>query len=284
MSQQNPHDPFTLPNNSAISRYRRVVLTAGFIALAAGNQRGIGVLQTQTQSTDAYGQLRTLNGPGTRILVASGAITQYADIYAADNGKIAATGVKKLGYAMEAASADGDEIECQLSEPARLEPLYTSTADSTAVTATTTETLFDTNYAIPANTLKKGDRLRIRYRVVHTATNSTDTSAIKLYIGGLTGTLLISHAATDVANGDTVQGEIEIIVRDIGATGHIVATGTYKSVPAAAGTATYKDAVLDSTVIDTTVAQTVGISETWSTSNAGNSSVCRYLSIDRIAA
>lgn len=283
MSQQNPHDPFSLPNSSAISRFRRVVLTAGVIALAGANQRGFGVTQAQTQTTDMQAELRSLSGPGTRTLVASGAIAQYADIYAADNGMIAATGVKKLGITLEAATNSGDEIECIVSEPSRLEPLYVATAASAAVTTTTAETLFSNQASIEQNTLKPGDRLRIRFQGIVTAQNSTDTLALKLYIGGLTGTVLMTEAAQDVGTNDVFDGEFEIVVRTNGATGTIVGTGTCKSVAAGAGTATYKDAILASTAIDTTAAQVVGLSATWSTNNAGNSCRLDILDVDRIA-
>jgi hypothetical protein len=157
---------------------------------------------------------------------------------------------------------------------------YTNTAASTAVSNTTTETLFDKSYSLPANTLKAGTLVRIRYQGIATATNSTDTLAIKLYIGGLSGTVLISHAATDVANNDVFSGEMSLICRTAGASGTIVGAGTYKSVPAAAGTATYKDAILASTTIDTTAAQVIGVSAQWSVASASNSCRLDFLSVE----
>lgn len=157
---------------------------------------------------------------------------------------------------------------------------YVNTAASTAVTASSTETLFDKYYSIPANKLKASTRVNIRYQGIATATNSTDTLTIKLYIGGLTGTALISHAATDVANDNVFSGEYMLIIRTAGASGTMVGCGTYKSVPAAEGTATYKDEILPSTTIDTTAAQVVGVSATWSTTNAGNSCRLDVLSVD----
>lgn len=150
---------------------------------------------------------------------------------------------------------------------------YTNTAASTAVSNTTTETLFDKYATIPARTLRAGNLIKIRYQGIATSTNSTDTLAIKLYIGGLTGTALISHAATDVANNDVFQGEYELIIRTIGSSGTMVGCGTYKSVPAAEGTATYKDDILASTTIDTTASKVIGVSATWSVASASNS--CR---------
>lgn len=143
-------------------------------------------------------------------------------------------------------------------------------AAGTAVTASSTETAAAA-FTIPANSLQPGSLIRVRFQGIATATNSTDTLTVKLYIGGLTGTALISMAATDVANNDVFQGEYEIAVRTIGASGTIVGCGTYKSIPAAEGTMTIKDDILASTTLDTTANQDVTVSLTWSTTNAGNS-------------
>ncbi len=151
--------------------------------------------------------------------------------------------------------------------------VYTNTAASTAVSATTTETEFDANYTIPANSLSGGQLIRIRFQGIATATNSTDTLTIKLYIGGKAGTALISMAATDVANNDVFQGEYSLIIRTTGSSGTVVGCGSYKSIPAAEGTMTIKDDILASTTIDTTAAQKLCVSATWSSNNAGNS--CR---------
>jgi hypothetical protein len=69
------------------------------------------------------------------------------------------------------------------------------------------------------------------------------------------------------------SGEYEVVIRTAGASGTMVGCGTYKSVPAAEGTATYKDDILASTAVDTTAAQVVGVAATWNSTNAGNS--CR---------
>lgn len=166
-----------------------------------------------------------------------------------------------------------DELGCRnISSsflPGRM--VYANTAASTAISNTTTEALFDTQYSIPANTLKAGTVVKIRYQGIATATDSTDTLTIVLYIGGLTGTALISHAATDVANNNVFTGEYTLIIRTAGASGTMVGVGTYKSVPAAEGTMTVKDDILASTAIDTTAAQVVGVSADWSVATANNS-------------
>lgn len=158
--------------------------------------------------------------------------------------------------------------------------LYTAIAASTAISNTTTETLFSTSYTIPAGVLRAGNRIKIRYQGIATATNSTDTLAIKLYIGGLTGTALISHAATDVANDNTWTGEYELVFRTVGASGTMVGLGTYKSVPAAEGTMTIKDDILASTAVDTTASLVLGVSATWSVASASNSCRQDWFSVD----
>lgn len=157
---------------------------------------------------------------------------------------------------------------------------YSNTAASAAITATATETLFSTQYSIPANTLKAGTLVKIRFQGIATATNSSDTLAIKLYIGGLSGTLLLTVAATDATNNDVFTGEYELIIRTAGLTGTVVGVGTFKSIPAAEGTMTIKDDILASTTIDTTAAQVVGVSATWSSTNGGNSCRLDFLRVE----
>ncbi len=62
---------------------------------------------------------------GTLVLVASAAIARLAPVYAAANGKISSTlvdGGFLIGIALEAAGADGDEIEVLPSALAALVP------------------------------------------------------------------------------------------------------------------------------------------------------------------
>lgn len=145
-------------------------------------------------------------------------------------------------------------------------------AAGTALTASSTETALG-SVSIPANTLEVGSIIRMRFQGIATATNATDTLTIKAYLGGLSGTALISMAATDVANDNVFTGEYELVVRTIGATGTVVGVGTFKSIPAAEGTMTIKDDILASTTLDTTAAVSMAVSGTWSTTSASNS--CR---------
>lgn len=174
-------------------------------------------------------------------------------------------------------TADGDYCDVyHFPAGAGTVALYTQTAASTAVTNTTTETLFDKSATIPANSLRPGDVIRVRGQGIATATNSTDTLTANLYVGGLAGTSVASTGALDVANNDIFYIDAEIVVRDIGATGHIIASGIVNI--GTPGTATCKAFNLASTAIDTTAAQVVGVSATWSAASAGDS--CRLDILD----
>lgn len=158
--------------------------------------------------------------------------------------------------------------------------IYRSLAASTAVTTTTSETVFDKFPTIAANTLVAGSVVRFRYQGIATATNSTDTLTIKAYLatdttaGAVVGTALLVGTATDVANNNIFSGEVTITIRTAGASGTLVAVGSHTDVPAASGTATQGICeITASTTVNTTVAQYPCVSATWSTNNAGNS--CR---------
>ena len=157
---------------------------------------------------------------------------------------------------------------------------YVNTAASSALTASSTETLFDTSYSIPANTLVAGQLIKIKYQGICTATNGTDTFAAVLRIGGLAGTALYTHTATDVANNNIFLGEYNLIIRSVGASGTVVGFGWGKNVAAAEGTITFRDDFLASTTIDTTAAQVVGVTGQFSSTNAGNSARLDFLSVE----
>lgn len=158
--------------------------------------------------------------------------------------------------------------------------LYRNVAASAAHTASTDEALFDKSYSIPANSLRVGDIIRVKAQVIATATNSTDTLTLKLYIGGLAGTAICTTGAIDVANGDVGYIEADIVIRTIGASGTFVASGSQAlGVP---GTVTAKPFLLGSTAIDTTAAKVIGVGADWSSTNAGNSARLDVLDIELV--
>lgn len=160
--------------------------------------------------------------------------------------------------------------------------LYSSVAASTAITNTATETEFDAAYTLPANILKPGSLLRIRYQGIQTAQNSTNTLGLKLYIGGKAGTALQTISAAQGAANNIFAGEYYLAVRTIGASGTFVGWGAYTATPAASGTATMVVGISASTAIDTTAAQKIAVAATWSVANAGNSVRLDYLALEML--
>jgi hypothetical protein len=159
--------------------------------------------------------------------------------------------------------------------------VYTNTAASSAHTNTTDEAMFNRRFTIPANTLQPGSLIKIRYQGIATATNSTDTLTIKLYLGGLGGTALLTGTATDVANSNIFAGEAEVIIRTIGASGTFVAVGTHTEVPAASGTAVHDiTEITASTAIDTTADITIGVGADWSVADVGNSARLDFMRVE----
>lgn len=146
-------------------------------------------------------------------------------------------------------------------------------AASAAHTSTTTEALIG-SYSIPANTLVAGSVIEVEYQGIATAATNTDTLAVKLYIGGLGGTAILTGAATDIAANAIFSGKATIVIRTIGTSGTLVAHGHHTDVPAASGTATIGIAeITASTAINTETAQVVGVGADWSTTDLNNS--CR---------
>lgn len=157
---------------------------------------------------------------------------------------------------------------------------YTNTAASTALTASSTETLFDTSYSIPPNTLVPGQLIKISYWGIVTASNGADTFASVLRIGGVAGTALYTHTATDATNNDIFLGEYTLVVRTVGASGTIVGWGWGKNIPAVEATTTVRTDVLASTTIDTTVAQVIGVTGQFSSTSGSNSARLDMLAVE----
>lgn len=97
--------------NAGIDAYLRVNLdsTTGKAVLADATVKGVGVANAKI---DQFGNFSfwTYNEAAALCHVASGAIAKYAPVYAAADGKIAASGTVLIGYALEAATAAGDVI------------------------------------------------------------------------------------------------------------------------------------------------------------------------------
>lgn len=159
--------------------------------------------------------------------------------------------------------------------------LYETTAASTALTNTTTETVFSTgSTTIPANYFQAGDILHVRAQGIITSFNSTDTITVNLYLGGLTGTKIVATAALNGSANDEFLIDAYIELRTVGSSGTFIANGI--DTIGTPGTATAKPFLLGSTAVDTTAAQAVAISGKWSVANAADSCRLDYMTVDLI--
>lgn len=163
---------------------------------------------------------------------------------------------------------------------------YNAVADSTAVTSTSTETMFDAQYAIPANTLKAGSIVKIKGTAIRTGVNSTDTAIFNTWLatnttaGSLAGTTFTTSSTTNGAANDIFDWESTIVCRTAGSSGTLVASSSVVKVEAASNTATRVQVLTNSTAVNTQTAQTIGVSVKFNSTNAGNSAVLRILSVE----
>lgn len=151
--------------------------------------------------------------------------------------------------------------------------LYELLAAGTALSNSTTETVLAST-SLAAYSLQRSKIIRVRGSVIATATNSTDTLNVKLRIGPttLTGTVVGASGAVDVANNDVVVVDVECTTRAVPSTSVTVLCEGWISAPGAEATATARVA-FEALALDTTVAQKVEITGTWSVASASNS--CR---------
>jgi len=109
------HSRTFLATSVAISAYSLVAVdSAGKISVAGDNATDalIGVT-TADIAADDYGNVLLLNGSGTMEVLAGGDTIAVADkVYTDGSGKVGTDSSNhRVGYALEASSADGDVIE-----------------------------------------------------------------------------------------------------------------------------------------------------------------------------
>jgi hypothetical protein len=153
--------------------------------------------------------------------------------------------------------------------------LNTAAAGTPISNTVSTEQFFDQTYSVPANMLKVGDVLHIRGFAVVSAQASTDTLTVKVYIGAIA---IVTTAAVDSAVGDVVWFDAYVRIRTIGASGTFVADNMSANGPPA--TATTKPGFIASSALDTTAANIVRASATWSATTATNTVALQGLTID----
>lgn len=164
--------------------------------------------------------------------------------------------------------------------------LFNAAVASTALSNFTAQRAFDNGFAtIPANSLQVGSLIRIRYNILQTAVNGTDTIQSILTIGGALavstlavtgGTALLSATATAGGANFTLDGEFELAIRTIGSSGTMVGMGIFKKVPTIIATYAPVPVTLASTAIDTTVDQIVSLGLVYGAASASNSARCDF--------
>lgn len=100
-----------------VGAHRLVKLSSGEVIhnTATATDDPIGVTELAADNGENV-TVRLINCPGTFEIEAAGAITQDAEVYAAADGKVqalpaVAATYRRIGIAIEAATADGDVIE-----------------------------------------------------------------------------------------------------------------------------------------------------------------------------
>jgi len=132
---------------------------------------------------------------------------------------------------------------------------------------------------IPANSLKVGDRIRVRGQLIGTTRTSTDTCALNLLFGTTTAAALaaaFAHATTNF-----LYFEFEMVVQAIGASGSVMGAGLVNGGTAGATTTGLN---LAATTFDTTVAETISISGTFSASNTTDQITVNIFDVDVLRA
>jgi hypothetical protein len=110
MSQQVQGNTKTFVASGTIGAFTRIKLSGANIVVCAANDSSIGVAQVAGVSGDVI-PVKLLR-KGTFKCQAAGAITAGAAIFSGANGQVAASGTGAKGWALEAATAANDVIEC----------------------------------------------------------------------------------------------------------------------------------------------------------------------------
>lgn len=268
-------------------------LYAGYLAITGGQTIDEATYNGTTYGVSASGGVATITLPAASLSTNKIVIVEKTDS-SANRVAIDGNSTETVGGALILAlyrQYDRAIIQCDgsnwivLGEP-RL--LFDSVAASSAISGTATETAFDKSITIAANTLKDGDVLRVRGHVTNSAANASDTLTLKLKIGASiaagVGTTIVATAAVDLTDGggDIGYFDATITLRTSGASGTLTATGVQAlGVP---GTVTAKPFLKASTAIDTTAAQILGVSGTWSSTSGTNSATLETFVVEKVSA
>lgn len=142
--QVNATSLITLPAAAtATAPFLRVILTAGVIALAGVGDREVGVVSKRSLvsgvGSSTVASIAAMTPGHVLRMVASGAVTLHARVYAGASGMVSATANGyPIGIAMSATSNSGEELDVLLLREASLGTVgftITKTADYTVLAA-----------------------------------------------------------------------------------------------------------------------------------------------------
>jgi hypothetical protein len=113
------------PRNIAIGAHLRVMLSGGVLAVAGVNDVEVGTTDSAYFWPPLFGasnvphptSVLLRSAQGTCKMVANGAINQGANVYAAANGLVSATGTLLIGVALESVLNSGDTVEVLRGNP-----------------------------------------------------------------------------------------------------------------------------------------------------------------------
>lgn len=204
----------SFPYTAALQKYRWVKVVAGVLAYCGSTDPGVGTIQETTFAKAAAENVtvRLPNESGTTPMVASEAITAFNPVYAAANGKIAASGTLLRGFAMESATADGDIIEVL---PVPNSDISTSISGTTAPTFEVDSDSGKPRVALGSQTGGTGD-----YKVVIKPPSTLTGNRVATYPVDGDANLLTDYCQTvnpaaDDGVGSTIKSGVRAV--DVGA-------------------------------------------------------------------
>lgn len=193
----------TIPTFTAgedLAAHRRVKIESGTVTTppevvyADSGEQAIGYT-TQEVADGQLVSIKTINYPGSRIAVAAEALAIGAVLYSANDGKVKDTSAgSAIGIAMQAANADGDQIEILDFAVLSTTAATVSIADAGGFTATVT---------VEASLAEIYQNLVSAQEFINVPLESlleTDATNIVARLGAATTPVL------DMANGDTDSG------------------------------------------------------------------------------
>jgi hypothetical protein len=198
--------PLTFTTGAAVSAKRLVKLSSNTVIhnTATYTDKPLGVAEVAAASGDVVA-VALLSADGTMEMTAGGVISYGADVYAAADGKVTALSTtggryRKVGVALEAATADGDIIQVlPIAQDVFTDVIETITASGALSLIVPTQ--LDSTAGAIAGTLADGTVIgQKKYIVMTNATNSSTVS--------------VAHHATsdpEVATFDAVDEFIELV-------------------------------------------------------------------------